>query len=158
MRAIILGGVAPHIELIKNLKKRGYETILLDYYENPPAREYADRFYRISTLDYEAVKEAAEKEKADLILTICVDHANVIMCRAAAELGLPAPYSYHTALMTTNKGLMKQQMMASGIQTGKFCVLYSPSDSVTGLGVPVAVKPVDNNGSKGARKAETEQD
>ena len=88
MRAIILGGVAPHIELIKNLKKRGYETILLDYYENPPAREYADRFYRISTLDYEAVKEAAEKEKADLIITICVDHANVIMCRAAEELGL----------------------------------------------------------------------
>ena len=158
MRAIILGGVAPHIELIKNLKKRGYETILLDYYENPPAREYADRFYRISTLDYEAVKAAAEKEKADLIITICVDHANVIMCRAAEELGLPAPYSYRTALMTTNKGLMKQQMMASGIPTGNFCVLNSPGDPVTGLGFPVVVKPVDNNGSKGVRKAETEEE
>ena len=158
MRAIILGGVAPHIELIKNLKKRGYEAILLDYYENPPAKEAADRFYQISTLDYKAVKKIAEKEKVDLIITVCVDHANVIMCRIAEELGLPAPYSYHTALLTTNKSLMKKRMIQAGIPTGNYCVLSSPSDPIEGLEFPVVVKPVDNNGSKGVRKAENAEE
>ena len=48
--------------------------------------------------------------------------------------------------------------MAAGIPTGNFCVLNSPGDPVTELGFPVVVKPVDNNGSKGVRKAETEEE
>ena len=34
---IVLGGTAPHIELIKQLKSRGYYVILVDYLDNPPA-------------------------------------------------------------------------------------------------------------------------
>ena len=37
--AIILGGTFPHIELINNLKKRCYYTILIDYLDNPTAKE-----------------------------------------------------------------------------------------------------------------------
>lgn len=158
MRAIILGGVAPHIELIKNLKARGYETILLDYYENPPARAAADRFFQISTLNYEAVKEIAEKENVDLIITVCVDHANVVMCRIAEEMNLPIPYTYHTALLTTDKSLMKRQMVLSGIPTGNYCVLDSVLEPVEGLDFPVVIKPIDNNGSKGVRKAENAEE
>ena len=40
--AIVLGGTNPHIELINNLKARGFYTILLDYFENPPAKNVAD--------------------------------------------------------------------------------------------------------------------
>ena len=40
--AIILGGTIPHCELIQQLKSRGYYTILVDYYDNPPAKVYAD--------------------------------------------------------------------------------------------------------------------
>ena len=35
--ALILGGTVPHSELIKQLKERGYYTILIDYLLNPPA-------------------------------------------------------------------------------------------------------------------------
>ena len=35
--AIVLGGIFPHAEVIKKLKKRGYYTVLVDYFDNPPA-------------------------------------------------------------------------------------------------------------------------
>lgn len=153
MVAIILGGVVPHIELIEDLKKRGYTTLLLDYLENPPAKAYADEFLRVSTLDREAVLEIAMQRKADLIITICVDHANVTMCYVAEKLGLPLPYSYDTAIKTTDKGIMKQCMFDGGIPTSEFKLLYENDPLPEDLEFPVVVKPVDNNGSKGVKRA-----
>ena len=40
--ALVLGGTNPHIELIKQLKERGYYVVLVDYLDNPPAKKYAD--------------------------------------------------------------------------------------------------------------------
>jgi len=158
MRAIILGGVAPHIELIKNLKNRGYETLLVDYNEEPPAKTVADRFFRISTLDYEVVKALAIDEKVDLIITVCVDHANVIMCKLSEELNLPHPYSYETALLVTNKNLMKKRMKKVGVPTADFQVVGAGEEIIRGLEFPLVVKPVDNNGSKGISRADSEEE
>lgn len=57
MKAIILAGGYDQIALIQELKKRGFETILIDYYENPPAKNFADNHYQVSTLDIEAIKK-----------------------------------------------------------------------------------------------------
>ena len=40
MKAIVLGGVAPHISLIERLKNRGFEVILIDYLDDPPAKKH----------------------------------------------------------------------------------------------------------------------
>lgn len=151
MKAMILGGVSPHIELIKKLKDRGYITILLDYNDDPPAKKYADCYYQVSTLDYEAVKNIAVDEKVDVITTVCVDHANVVMCKIAEELNLPHPYSYETSLLTTNKTLMKAKMKEYGIPTGDFIVTDSENVENMNIDFPVVVKPADNNGSKGVQ-------
>lgn len=152
MKAMILGGVAPHIELIKALKRRGYQTILVDYLENPPARKYADRFCRISTLDRDAVYALAVEAKIDLIISICVDHANVTMCYVAEKLGLPLPYSYKTAIYATDKGLMKQCMVDNDIPTSDFVVIKKGQEIPESISFPAVLKPVDNNGSKGVRR------
>lgn len=155
MKALILGGVAPHIELMEELKERGYETILVDYLQNPPARKFADKFYRESTLDKEKVLEIAKTEEVDLIITICVDHANVTMCYVAEQLHLPCPYSYETAIMATDKALMKQKMVEYGIPTADFKIVESVAQLDREWEFPLVVKPVDNNGSKGVKKVET---
>ena len=49
--ALVLGGTSPHIELINQLKARGYYVVLWDYLKNPPARKFADRFMQESTLE-----------------------------------------------------------------------------------------------------------
>lgn len=149
MKALILGGVAPHIELIQKLKERAYETILVDYYDNPPAKEYADKYYQTSTLDRDAVYKIAESENVDLIISICVDHANVIMCDVAEKLDKPLPYPLKTALMTTDKGIMKQKMKEYSIPTSDFVLVKNGDEIPENISFPAVIKPVDNNGSKG---------
>lgn len=154
--AIVLGGTNPHIELIKNLQNRGYYTILVDFYENPPAAEFADEHIRESTLNMEMVLDIAKRTSAKLVISTCVDHANVTACYVAEELGLPAPYSYETALKVTDKGVMKKVMLAGGIPTAKYIMVDNLSDpDISTLEFPVVVKPADATGSKGVRKATT---
>lgn len=152
--AIVLGGTFPHRALLANLKRRGYHTILVDYYENPPAKEMADEHLQESTLDQDAVLEIARKRKADLVISTCIDQANVTACYVAEKLGLPAPYSYETSLSVTNKGLMKEIMVRNGIPTARHIFVKDMNGfEASGLHFPVAVKPADSNSSKGVRKA-----
>lgn len=152
--AIVLAGTVPHVRLIENLKARGYYTVLVDYYENPPAKKAADEHIRESTLDQEKVLEIAKRLKAELVITTCMDHANVTACYVAEKLGLPAPYSYETSLSVTNKGLMKEKMIRNGLPTSKYVLVKNLEDFKTSdLKFPVAVKPADSNGSKGVRRA-----
>lgn len=157
--AIVLGGTNPHIALINNLKKRGYYTILLDYYENPPAKQYADEHIIESTLDLEKVLEVAKNKKADLVISTSIDQANVTACYVGEKLGLPIPYSYQTALEVTNKGLMKKMMLEGGIQTSKYLYLTGNySIDYEKLSYPVMVKPADSCASAGVKKALNELD
>ena len=49
MKALILAGGLPQINLIQNLKSRNINTVLADYNEQPVAKGYADMFYQAST-------------------------------------------------------------------------------------------------------------
>lgn len=152
--ALVLAGTNPHIELIKNLKRRGYDTVLIDHFTNPPARRFADEHIRESTLDQEKVLEIANKMNASLVISACMDQANLTACYVAEKLGLPAPYSYETALNVTNKVLMKRIMLENNIPTSKFITADNQSPiNISKLQYPVVVKPADSNGSKGVRKA-----
>ena len=151
--AIVLGGTVPHKFLIDNLKRRDYYTILVDFYDNPPAAKTADRHIQESTLDKEKVLKIARDEFASLVISGCVDQANVTACYVAEQLGLPAPYSYETSLRVTDKMLMKEGLVASGVHTADYQVV-SDIDQIELAKVhfPVVVKPADCNGSKGVRK------
>lgn len=155
MKAMVLGGVAPHISLIERLKNRGFEVILIDYLDDPPAKNFADRFIQESTLDVDKVREIAQAEQVDVIMTTNVDHANVTMCMVAEQLDLPHPYSLEVAQMTTNKALMKARMREGGIPTSPYFSVQSidevPWDDLT---FPLVVKPADNNGSKGVKRVD----
>ena len=98
--ALVLGGTVPHMELILQLKNRGYYTILIDYLENPPA---ADEHIVESTLDKEKVLEIAVERKVELVISGCVDQANISACYAMEKLGKYVPYSYEIARKVTNK-------------------------------------------------------
>lgn len=156
-KAIVLGGTAPHIALITNLKERGYYIILIDYLVNPPARCYADIHLQESSLDHDKVLEIAKKYSVSLVISTCVDQANATACFVAERLGLPHPYSYETALCVTNKGLMKKVMIENAIPTSPYRIIHNSNDAFPlNLSLPVVVKPVDSNGSKGVKKISEE--
>ncbi|MCG6656341.1 ATP-grasp domain-containing protein [Halomonas campisalis] len=158
--AIVLGGTIPHKFLIENLRDRGYQTILVDYYENPPAAPSADRHIRESTLDLDAVLDIARHENASLVISGCVDQANVTACYVAEQLGLPAPYSYETSLRVTDKALMKAGMLHAGVPTASYDIVTA--DQVSSFPCcehfPKVVKPCDCNGSKGVRKVDNDKE
>ncbi len=152
--AIVLGGTNPHIELINQLKERGYFVILADYLENPPARDAADLHVRASTMDQEAVLELAKRYDAKLVISACVDQANITACYVAEQLGLTHPYSYKTALDITNKGVMKKVMSEHRIPTTKYYYLENgESLPAIDLNYPVMVKPADSCAASGVKKA-----
>lgn len=151
--ALVLGGTAPHKYLIENLKGRGYYTILIDYYDNPPAAKLADKHLKESTLDKDKVLEIARSQSADLVISGCVDQANLTACYVAEKLGLPAPFSYETAVRVTSKELMKAGMIKAGIPTSAYNVISNTRlDSFEASNYPLVVKPCDCNGSKGVQK------
>lgn len=157
--ALILGGTNPHIALIKRLRTMGYRAILIDYYENPPAKEWADEHIRESTLDKDKVLAIAKDVKAELVISTCLDQANVTASYVAEQLGLPMPYTYQTALNVSNKSRMKSIMLKVGIPTARFTYINKLQE-IHGLEInfPVVVKPSDSNGSKGVRKATTSEE
>ncbi len=155
--AIVLGGTNPHKALIENLKSRGYYTILIDYYENPPAKSVADKHIRESTLDKEKVYELAKEYEAKLVISTCIDQANVTACYVAGKLNLTKPYSYEIASEIADKTRMKQRMVNAGIPTASFIL----TDRLEGLDIenlnfPLVVKPSDTNGSKGVMRVDNQ--
>lgn len=155
MKALVLAGGFPQISLIEKLKERGIITVLADYYENPVARVFADKFYRISTLDVDAIRRLAVREKVDFIITVCTDQALLTVAQVSEDLGLPCYIDYRTARNVTNKTFMKRMLSENNISTAKYTVAESFDEVVASdLKFPLIVKPVDCNSSKGVRRVD----
>ena len=156
---MVLGGTNPHKALVENLQGRGYYTILLDYLPNPPAAVEADEHIQESTLDKDKVLEIASERRADLVIATCIDQANVTACYVAEKCNLPHPYSYETACVIADKTSMKQGMVQAGIPTASFTITDSWENlDKTNLSYPLVVKPSDTNGSKGVRRADSDDE
>lgn len=153
MKALVLAGGFPQIALIKELKSRGYTVLLADYNEDPVAKPYADVYFRVSTLDIEAITDIAREEKVDMVITVCTDQALHTVACVSERLGLPCYIDSQTALNVTNKSYMKQVFADHRIPTARHRVLTVLDDSVLReLDFPMIVKPADCNSSKGVRK------
>ena len=156
MKILVLAGGSDQIALIKELKKRGHKAILVDYFDNPPAKPFADKHYCASTLDVDAVKQIALQEKVDLVCTACTDQALLTVANVSEQLQLPCYISYQTALNVTNKSYMKRVMAENNIPTSKYVILDRVDvDAVRDFNYPIIVKPVDCNSSKGVKRIET---
>lgn len=152
--AIVLGGTNPHIELIKQLQHRKYYVILVDYLDNPPAKEFADLHIKESTLDEEKVLDIAKEHNANLVISACVDQANITACYVAEKLKLTKPYSYKLASEITNKGFMKKVMWENEIPTTKYYYLEKAEQLENfELRYPLMVKPADSCAASGVKKA-----
>ena len=153
MKALVLAGGFPQIELIKELKRRQITVILADYYAAPVAKPYADAFFQISTLDVAAIEALARKENVDFLITACTDQALLTVAQVSEKLGLPCYIDYQTALNVTNKAYMKEVFLSNCISTAKHVALAQlDPDVIADLQYPAIVKPVDCNSSKGVKK------
>ncbi len=155
MKAMVIAGGVPQIELIKQLKSRGIATVLADGSPNAVARPYADTFYQVNVFDIEAVKRIAVEERVDFLLTVCADQILLVVAEASEQLGLPCYIDFKTAQDVSDKLRMKRIFREAGIPTTNYVETdhFDPG-AVAPLRFPLVVKPVDAYSSKGVRKAE----
>ena len=155
MKAMVVAGGVPQIELIRQLKNRGIETVLVDGNNACLARPYADTFYQLNIFDIAAVKDIAVREKVDFVLTVCADQVLLVVAQVSEELGLPCYIDYQTALNVSDKIRMKRIFKEIGVPTTDY-VETTELDiaAISHLRYPLVVKPVDAYSSRGVRKAQ----
>lgn len=159
MKALVLAGGLPQVKLINELKSRHIEVLLADYYPEPVAKPYADRFFQISTLDVPAITDLAKKENVDFLITVCTDQALLTVAKVSENLGLPCYLDYQTALNVTNKQHMKDIFFANNISSARYLILENYDESIVkDFTFPLIIKPVDCNSSKGVKKVCTKED
>lgn len=155
MKALVLAGGIPQIELIRQLKSRGITTVLADGSANAVARPYADIFYQVNIFDIQAVKDIAEKEQVDFLLTVCADQVLLVVAEVSEMLGLPCYIDYKTAQDVSDKIRMKRIFREIGVPSTAYVETdHFDMDIISQLRYPLVVKPVDAYSSKGVRKAD----
>ena len=147
---MIMGGNIPHRELILKIKERGYFTILVDYLDNPAAKDVADLHIQESILDVDKVMAIAEQYKPKFIANLCVDRAMVPTAYVCEKLGIHNFVDYEQSINVTDKCSMKKVFQEHGIKTSAFYTVTKETDlSDYQIHYPVVVKPetVSNNAS-----------
>lgn len=155
MKALVIAGGLPQIELIKQLKERGIEALLADGSPAAVARPYADKFFHVDVFDMEAIKEIALKEKVDFLITVCADQVLLVVAKVSEMLGLPCYIDYETCQNVSDKIRMKRIFKQAGVPTTDYVETdHFDMDVIGKLKFPMVVKPVDAYSSKGVRKAD----
>lgn len=152
-KVLILGASSLQLPMIKKARDIGYRAIVVDYDENAVGKKYADKFYLVSTNDYDGVSEVAIKEQIDGITTIATDFPMRVIGRICDRLSLNG-ISEEAAINSTDKGAMIRRFEKEDVPHPWYRV-YTEGDSFgeleKGLEFPCICKPVDNSGSRGVR-------
>lgn len=153
MKALVLCGGKSQIALIHELKRRNITVILADANDKAVAVQYADVFYKVSTLDVVGIEKIALAEKVDFILSVCADQMLLVAAQLSEKLNLPCYIDYETAKNVSSKEYMKRIFVENNIPTAKYIVGSSISlSAIEGLNFPLIVKPVDCYSSRGVKK------
>ncbi|MDR1787671.1 MAG: ATP-grasp domain-containing protein [Treponema sp.] len=155
-RILILGAgflQGPAIRIAQDL---GLEVTAVDGNPDAPCAAWADRFEAIDLKDKERIEALARKLKAlpgglSGVMTCGTDFSAPVAW-VAERLGLPG-IPYEAALAASDKALMRRVFADAGVPSPAFTVCGAPPEAPPAFGFPVVVKPCDNMGGRGCRKA-----
>lgn len=149
-KAILVFGVGILQEsLIRRAQDMGLLVVGIDPCEEAYCRDVVDVFEVVGGQDFEGTIAVAKKYNVSAVVTTATDKPLVMMARVAKELGLRF-FSEETAIVSTDKFLMKERFMANGIPCAKGKVI-STEEEASDMVFPVIVKPRDNSGSRGVK-------
>ena len=160
----VIGGGPNQLGLVNAAKRMGYQALVTDVNENPPARAISDFYERIDTRDASSNLEAAIKHDICAVVTDQTDVAVPTVAYVAESMGLPG-IGYDLALKFTNKYVMRSHLAGafkSSIPAYHF--FKSPADAETFLVDAGArrdewiIKPHTSQGSKGVARLGTDDD
>lgn len=149
-KAILVFGVGIlQGSLIRRAQDMGLFVVGIDPCGEAYCRDVVDVFEVVGGQDFEGTMAVAKKYNVSAVVTTATDKPLVMMARVAKELGLRF-FSEETAIVSTDKFLMKERFMANGIPCAKGKVISTEKDA-SDMVFPVIVKPRDNSGSRGVK-------
>lgn len=156
-KILILGASIYQVPLIKTAKRMGLYTIVASIPGEYPGFAFADKVYYINTTDKEAILKAAVDEQIDGICTTGTDVAVATIGYVCSRMGL-AGVTERSALLATDKALMKEAFREGGVSASRFVrasSLEAVRAAADAIGFPVVVKQVDSSGSRGITIVQT---
>lgn len=150
---LVMGAIAPFVDLVGDVKELGFEPVCCDYYEHAPAKNKVVYSYNVSTTDVDAMSEIAKKHDVCGILSAFSDRNLMPAYELAMRLGLPTFYEPKYIELLTNKIEMKKKFIENGFPVIPYKIVNKdfPEKEIEDIKFPVIVKPVDGYGSKGIK-------
>lgn len=149
---MILGAGPLQVPAIKKAKELGLKVVVCDYDDKAIGIQYADTFLPISTIDEEAVLEAAKVEKPDYIFTSTSDAPVRTAAYVCEKLGLPTDIKYEDAVCATLKSAMRDRLQRYHVPIPNYfsCTNYEEFErAVKNIDGECVIKPADNAASRG---------
>lgn len=156
-KIMILGASVSQVPLIRAAKALGLYTVVVSTPGDWPGFVEADACSYTDITDSEAVFMEAEKYGIDGIATCCMDAGVPSIGFVCEKMGLCGP-SALAAKTARNKYLMKEAFRKGGVSSAEHIRVTSPDElqkALKKLGFPVAVKAVDQMGSRGIYRCDT---
>ena len=151
-KLLILGGFTLACDIVRAAQNMGAYVIVADYNPESPAKDVADKFVLISTLDVDALEKFCREEGVDGVTTGFVDILLQPCYDLCHRLGLPCYMTPKMIEVSTNKVAFKTECNKYGVPVPQtYLVGGEISDEVYAkINYPVFVKPLDSSGSRGA--------
>lgn len=158
-KLLLLGGVQPACEIVKEAHKMGVTVYVTDYLVDSPAKKIADKSFMVSATDVDAVVQLCQDEKIDGVITGYVDSLLPYCEQICRKLGLPFWGNQQNIGMCINKEAFKIACEASGMPVVPWKKVNKDDyKKIDGMQFPVVIKPVDNSGSRGVFKCYRQED
>ena len=148
---MIVGASVLQLPAIIRAKEMGLEVAVTDFNPNAVGIKFADHYYNASTMDEDAVVQAALDFKPDGIMTLATDMPMRGVAKASERLGLHS-ISYFTAFKATDKFEMIKAFKENDVESPWFFMVNNIEELKAlehKLSYPCIMKPTDNAGSHG---------
>ncbi|MFN4245373.1 MAG: acetyl-CoA carboxylase biotin carboxylase subunit family protein, partial [Brevinematia bacterium] len=163
---VSIGGGLLQEKIINEIKNMGFKAIVFDKDPNCVGSRIADKFFPISTRDYDSIisrlKEDGLLEKTISAITVGTDMSYTVA--KINEIVSPFLVSSETALKTTNKYLMRKTLKDHGVNVPEFYLCSSLEECLEAFEIlksknkVAVIKPVDNMGARGVRRIDNESE
>lgn len=148
----ILGASRLQVPAIKKAKEKGLFVYVLDYDAEAVGIKYADQFLEISTINKEAVLEAAFECKPDYIITSTSDMPVRTVSWVCEKLGKNTDITYEGAICATDKIAMRNRMREYGVPIPEYHEVRNLEEffyAAERMPERFILKPADNAASRG---------
>jgi biotin carboxylase len=153
-RIMIVTASRHQAPLILKAKSMGYDVLATDSNADAPSLALADHSAIVDAANVSELLRVARLYQPQGIVSEQTDVAVPGVAYVADALGLPG-IGYETAIRATDKWEMRKACRNAGLPSPAFELVKSVTEAdaaVKGIGLPVVIKPVDNQASRGVTK------